>query len=100
MDGHRTPQQTETTVALKTKCENGTAADIVTLLHGSSLASGCSEAEATSQRRGTSLAGNVVYSTFSCGRPILTAAKACVRDRSAASGHRSASLGYTYNPLF
>jgi hypothetical protein len=57
MDGHRTPQQTAGAVALDTKSVKETAADIVTLLRGSSLAPGSSEAEATSQWRGTSLAG-------------------------------------------
>ena len=44
--------------------------DIVTLLRGCSLAAGNSEAEATSRWRGTSLAGNVVYRTFSAAAAV------------------------------
>ena len=64
MDGHRTPPQTEGPVALKTKRVTRTI-DIVMLLRGSSVASGSSEAEATS-RAVWHHSGwrNVVYRTF------------------------------------
>jgi hypothetical protein len=63
VDGHSTPQQAGSGVALTT------AVDIVTLLHGSSSAPEGSEAEATSPWRGASLAGKCSLQYIPGGQP-------------------------------